>query len=44
MVISYTIGLLSFILLNPNKVLEYYDAEIKGAHMVRTFNMIEKNR
>lgn len=43
-VISYTIGLLSFILLNPNKLLDYYDDETKGAHMVKTFNTIEINR
>lgn len=43
-VITYTIGLLSFILLNPNKVLEYYGDEIKWARMVRTFKMTEVNR
>jgi hypothetical protein len=43
-VISYNIGLLSFILLNPNKVLEYNGDEIKWARMVRTFNMTEINR
>lgn len=43
-VILYTIGLLSFILLNPNKGLQYYNDEIKGAQMVRTFNMTEINR
>jgi hypothetical protein len=40
-VILYTIGLLSFILLKPNKVLEYYDDEIKGGQMVSTFSMTE---
>jgi hypothetical protein len=40
-VILYTIGLLSFILLKPYKVLEYYDDEIKGAQMVSTFSMTE---
>jgi hypothetical protein len=43
-VVRYNIGLLSFILLKPTKVLESYGDEIKGAHMVRAFYMTEINR